>query len=325
MFSLKKDKEKPELKKEPVEVFSKISKEIWAKIHVMPQRFYIAPQRSRFKLIILFSLIIFLLAGIIIIAVIFNFYLKKEQLPLANQPVNLNTPSFNTNNTNNTNFETNQNFNKNVNFNINGNANFNANLNTNSAIPTPLPNEVDLDRDGLTTIEETFFGTDPAVADTDSDGYLDGSELINGYNPVEAGTSLAESDLVEIYQDSEKGYSVWYPKTWSLNILTSPERQVLFTSLTGESFIILFKDNPDNLSLSEWYQRQFPQISLELIEAVRFNNLVGLIHPDKLSYYLAAPDNLGRIYLLSYNYGARNKLNFATTFSFFVNSFKLPL
>ena len=48
--------------------------------------------------------------------------------------------------------------------------------------------EVDTDGDGLVDLIETdFFGTDPNNPDTDGDGYNDGDEVENGYNPLGEG------------------------------------------------------------------------------------------------------------------------------------------
>jgi len=46
---------------------------------------------------------------------------------------------------------------------------------------------VDSDNDGLDDDLEKLFGTDPANPDTDGDGYLDGEETENGYNPLGEG------------------------------------------------------------------------------------------------------------------------------------------
>lgn len=45
----------------------------------------------------------------------------------------------------------------------------------------------DADNDGLTNDEEDYYQTDPKKADTDDDGYLDGQEVDNGYNPNGSG------------------------------------------------------------------------------------------------------------------------------------------
>ena len=41
----------------------------------------------------------------------------------------------------------------------------------------------DTDEDGLTSVQEAQYGTDPANPDTDGDGYTDGAEVGAGYNP----------------------------------------------------------------------------------------------------------------------------------------------
>ena len=43
--------------------------------------------------------------------------------------------------------------------------------------------DTDLDNDGLSDLEESFYKTDFRDPDTDGDGYLDGEELASGYDP----------------------------------------------------------------------------------------------------------------------------------------------
>ncbi|MFA7365036.1 MAG: thrombospondin type 3 repeat-containing protein, partial [Patescibacteria group bacterium] len=44
---------------------------------------------------------------------------------------------------------------------------------------------IDSDNDGLSDYDEVYiFGTDPLNPDSDEDGYFDGSEVLNGYNPL---------------------------------------------------------------------------------------------------------------------------------------------
>jgi S1-C subfamily serine protease len=47
-----------------------------------------------------------------------------------------------------------------------------------------LKPQLDSDNDGLSDAQEAQLGTDPHNPDTDGDGYLDGSEVTNGYNPL---------------------------------------------------------------------------------------------------------------------------------------------
>ena len=46
----------------------------------------------------------------------------------------------------------------------------------------------DTDKDGLSDLAEIdIFKTDPITKDTDGDGFNDGSEVMNGYNPAGSG------------------------------------------------------------------------------------------------------------------------------------------
>lgn len=72
----------------------------------------------------------------------------------------------------------------------------------------------DDDIDGLSNAEEVIFGSSINVTDTDGDGYLDGEEVRNGYDPIKAGTArlsdrgnLNTSIRYYIWLREEKGIS----------------------------------------------------------------------------------------------------------------------
>ena len=94
--------------------------------------------------------------------------------------------------------------NENTNENLNApevNINFNENIpaaipslneNTNNQQPTTNIPSIDMttdsDHDGLTDYQEIYiYHTDPHNPDTDGDGYSDGTEVKNGYNPLGPG------------------------------------------------------------------------------------------------------------------------------------------
>lgn len=43
---------------------------------------------------------------------------------------------------------------------------------------------IDMDNDGLTDEQEKAYGTNPSEQDTDRDGFKDGEEITNGYDPL---------------------------------------------------------------------------------------------------------------------------------------------
>ncbi len=60
----------------------------------------------------------------------------------------------------------------------------------------------DIDHDGLTLVQEYEYHTDPTNADTDNDGYADGTEVNNGYSP--SGPGLMDTNNNDIPDKWEK-------------------------------------------------------------------------------------------------------------------------
>ncbi len=58
---------------------------------------------------------------------------------------------------------------------------------------------LDSDQDGLTNVEEKLYGTNPYNADTDGDGYSDGTEIKSGYNPLKS----APNDKLSTHLDKK--------------------------------------------------------------------------------------------------------------------------
>lgn len=64
-----------------------------------------------------------------------------------------------------------------------------------AAIGTDEESDIsDPDEDELTNAEERFYGTDPNNPDTDGDGYLDGEEVRDGYDPLGPGKLDSDND-----------------------------------------------------------------------------------------------------------------------------------
>jgi len=53
----------------------------------------------------------------------------------------------------------------------------------------------DSDKDGLTNLQETGYGTNPDMDDTDGDGHSDSEEINNGYNPLGSGKLISDDCL----------------------------------------------------------------------------------------------------------------------------------
>ena len=312
-------------------------------IHTIPQRFYVAPKKSRIGLIIIVIAGVILLGGLSVAGYFLNESLKNDKTNVnanintnvvinsnqnTNQNVNVNTNTNNDTNTNvninasenlNSNQNANTNSNTNSNVNLNTNIDTNANTNTNVNIIEPPTQAADIDNDGLTAKEESLFNTDPDQADTDGDNYLDGIELLAGYDPTTPNVALKDSSIIETYQNLS--YSIIYPASWQVKVLG--DNEIIFQSSTGEFIEVINILNSGNLDLIEWYQEQFPHTDPDSITQVRINNLDGLRSADGLNYYLVDPADLTNVYVVTYNIGNLTKVNFTTTFNTMVKNFKL--
>ena len=225
----------------------------------------------------------------------------------------------------NQNSNTNDNTNTNDNQNSNTNDNTNTNSNTNDVPPPPPPpppptNVLDADNDGLTQLEEGIYFTNSNRDDTDRDGYKDGVEISNLYDPLVPGALLVDSGLVTQYKDSS-GYDLLRPKNW---VAEGSEENVVILlpdSETGEFFSILAMPNE-----SAWV---IDDIFIEMSE---------LLQPRQsyINFSLAGQpalklvDNLGvlmvteeYIYVIDYKLGEVEEPNFATTFDMLLNSFSI--
>lgn len=138
---------------------------------------------------------------------------------------NLNS-NLNTNTNTNTNLNSNKNTNTNLNTNLNSNSNENVNANSNTnqsaydeeqfnecfflaatsasckyraavfLVDYDQYNSEDADDDEVADIWEDILGLNPDKADTDGDGFNDGEEILNGYNPFGTG------EIQFIYEDT---------------------------------------------------------------------------------------------------------------------------
>ncbi len=75
-------------------------------------------------------------------------------------------------------------------------------------ITTPEDLNVDIDNDGLTLKEEYKYFTNPLDPDTDKDGYNDGKEVHDGYNPLGEGKLDMDRDNLPDNWEEENGLSL---------------------------------------------------------------------------------------------------------------------
>ncbi|MFC1622474.1 hypothetical protein ACFL1Y_00570 [Patescibacteria group bacterium] len=184
-----------------------------------------------------------------------------------------------------------------------------------------IPLARDSDFDLLTDTEEGLWGSNPLNLDTDGDGYNDGEEVKYLYNPNSQEADkikLTDTELVESFSNSEYGFSVYYPKSWTVNDIGD---QVTFSSLTDEFIQVIVQENYSGfLTAKDWYLTQNTSINEEALEEFLIGNWSGIKSPDGLNVYLVYNNY---IYTLAMNIGLKTELNYQTTFEMMINSFRL--
>lgn len=182
-------------------------------------------------------------------------------------------------------------------------------------------NSTDEDSDGLTDIEEELWGTNGAAADSDGDTFPDATEITNLYNP--AGVTperLVDAQLVSTYINPEYQYSMYYPKTWIAQAVDEGKKEVLFTSITQEFVSVRVLPFPTDMPFAEWFAKTFP--AEQLASYVPFVNKFKISGVMSVDGMVAIITDGAHVYLLTYNGGTRDEINYRTTFKMMVQSFK---
>jgi len=310
--------------------------DIIKQIHVMPQRFYVASKKKNTGLIVIILVGVLLIGGLAAVAVYLNQSLGQARV--AAPAVNINAANTNENQNINQNGNMNVDLNANANLNIAVpiattaptttepivNENVNTNANTEPIVSPdvgPMAMAYDEDGDKLTALEETLYGTNPKIADSDKDGFADGDELVNGFDPLRANrATLANSGLFAKYSSSL--FSIMYPKKWRVKEQSPDKTEILFVAGNGEFVEVLVIDNASKSDLATWYKTEYPTSDFSALTPVTIGAMNGLRSVDSLTYYFLS-QNESQVYLINYNVGDSTVLNFGTTFAVMVKNFKM--
>jgi len=194
--------------------------------------------------------------------------------------------------------------------------------------PEVVPAEVGLslsigtddDNDGLTNIEEILLGTSTSTPDTDGDGYLDGSELVNLYNPAGEGKLTANSNI-SLYENKTFAYDLLYPSTWQTSI-NGGDDSLMFKTGDNQFVQVIVQPNVNKQTLDEWYMEQLGVLTINEADKINGSNWQGIKNPDGLNIYLMDKKQ-NYIFSLTYNLGGANVLEYMNIFQMMVKSFTL--
>ncbi len=196
-----------------------------------------------------------------------------------------------------------------------------------SPFPSGTVPGTDSDSDGLTDLEERLvYDTDAHLPDTDGDGFLDGNEVFNLYDPrVPAPATLLESGVVRLYDVSiapsaaPLPYNVLYPAGWNPRAQDTSPFDVVFAVTTGESISVsvLPKAAPDQ-SLGDWVAGQ--GLTARVLPFTTRSGLPGISTEDQLTAYVDAGD---QVIVLRYDTGIKGTVDYLQTFKMMQNSLRL--
>ncbi len=123
--------------------------------------------------------------------------------------------------------------------------------------PLSLIIPLDTDNDSLSNTEEEIFGTDPETLDSDTDGYYDGQEVFNLYNPKGfAPMRIIDSGLVQEYINPTWKYRLYYPVNWVATPIDARDnKDVLLSGISGDYIHIKFFEKLSGESFPGWFGR----------------------------------------------------------------------
>ncbi len=184
-----------------------------------------------------------------------------------------------------------------------------------------LANSPDADADSLTDSEEEMFGIDSGAWDTDGDGYYDGQEVFNLYNPKGfAPVRIIDSGLVREYVNSNFGYRIYYPVGFEVGEVDREKTDVLFTAVTGDFIEIRAMETAEARSFDDWFAAT--------VNNQRFSDLVPFTNRFQEKGYHRSDDLVAYfptqnvVYVLVYHPGTMNAIPFRHIMQMMMQSFR---
>ena len=183
-------------------------------------------------------------------------------------------------------------------------------------------NAVDFDSDTLTDAEEELFGADQSIFDTDKDGYSDGQELLNLYNPK--GTDpvrLAESGLVREFTHPKDTYRWYYPISWQAGSVDAASNTMLFTAANGDYVEARIFTKNSSEDFTAWFGRVAKDQQITDLQIVS-NSFKTTYYKrkDNLVMYVDFP---GQVLAIIYHPLVNAPINYRTTLQMMMESLRV--
>lgn len=184
-------------------------------------------------------------------------------------------------------------------------------------------NAIDTDSDTLTDLEEEIFGTDQSVFDTDSDGYSDGQEVINLYNPKGSSpVRLSESGLVREFTHPRDLYRLFYPMTWQAGSVDAGSNTMLFTAANGDYIEVRIFNKNNGEDFSSWFARVAKNEQITDLQTV--SNTFKTTYFKRKDNLVLYVDMSGQVLVVLYHPLVNAPINYRTTLQMMMESLRIP-
>lgn len=188
----------------------------------------------------------------------------------------------------------------------------------------PIVNTIDtgdLDNDELTDAEEELLTIDPGLSDTDGDGYYDGLEVLNLYNPNGlAPVKIIDSGLVREYVNPRWRYRIYYPAAWQLGEVDAEANQIIISGAEGDFIEVRVFPKESDALFSDWFVGAVPGEPFSDYEPVanRFG-IEGFVRLDYLAAFYPADT---AVFALLYHQAQPGAVSFRRVMAMTVQSFR---
>ena len=183
-----------------------------------------------------------------------------------------------------------------------------------------LPFSIDLDSDGLTDIEETLLGTDPATTDSDSDGFTDGAEVAAGFDPAAPSTKLSDSNIFKAYTNVSPAFDVVVPSGWTEERNPGEQSTVRFIALNGDAIVFTVRSNNDDASIDSWYAATFPERTRTALTSRVVASLPSREDMARREVYIPLD---GAVLMVHYDVSGKKEIAYPAVWNYIVDTISL--
>lgn len=177
----------------------------------------------------------------------------------------------------------------------------------------------DSDGDKLGDMEELILDCNIQNSDSDGDGYDDFSELANLFNPAGKGEIILNPNI-EKYENTVYGYSVLYPKNWTMSQVGNSE-SVIFRA-SNNHFIQAISLDMNGQNFDDWILKQLNIDSIAELKPYYKKGWAAYIYDNELTVYLYRP-GVEYAFVIIYNTVQDNVLYFDNLYKLIIKSMEL--